>query len=89
MSLRLSRDQSHHGGTTIYPVQRVDAVNVLDNGRAAAKKEKPKRAMIVLLSFFLSGLASSTFVYGMNHYGEDVRWILSVFRGHPTTEQMS
>jgi uncharacterized protein involved in exopolysaccharide biosynthesis len=69
----------------------------MDDGRAAASlpafflagKEKPKRAMIVLLSFFLSGLASSTFVYGMNHYGEEVRWILSVFRGHPTTEQMS
>jgi hypothetical protein len=80
MSLRLSRDQSHHGGTTIYPVQRVDAVNVMDEARPAAKKERPKRSVIVLTSLFLSFFGMVVFVLMDYRYGSVIKQLLGNMR---------
>lgn len=64
----------------IEEIKNIPLINVMDPARPAAKKDKPKRAFIVLVSFFLSALGSFAYVVTMNHYAGRVRQLLSVFR---------
>lgn len=56
----------------IEEIKNVPIVNVMDVGRPAAKKEKPKRGIIVLASFFLSLCAGIGFVYIRFKYGKKI-----------------
>ena len=56
----------------IEEIKNVPIVNVMDAGRPAAKKEKPKRGVIVVMSFVLSLFAGAGFVYGKSVYGEKI-----------------
>jgi len=54
----------------IEEIKNIPIVNIMDSGRPAAKKEKPKRSIIVLTSFFLSLFGVMGFVYLKHRYGE-------------------
>jgi uncharacterized protein involved in exopolysaccharide biosynthesis len=70
----------------IEEIKNVPIINVLDEARPAAKKDKPRRAVMVLVTFFLSALGSVAYVFTMNHYGEQVGRVFSVFSGRSAKE---
>ena len=61
----------------IEEIKNIPIVNVMDAGRPAAKKEKPKRAIIVVFSFVLSLFAGIGFVYIKFKYGDKISLIQS------------
>lgn len=71
----------------IEEIKNIPLINVMDAARPAAKKDKPQRAVIVLVSIFLSALGSFVYVVAMNHYGEQVQQVFSVFRSPPSSPE--
>jgi len=65
----------------IEEIKNVPIINVMDPARPAAKKAKPKRAIIVLSLFFLSAFVSVLYVIVVNRYNEDLRRVVEVFSG--------
>ena len=64
----------------IEEVKNIPVINVMDSARAPAKKDKPKRAIIVLSVFFLSffGVVGYT---GLQHlYGVQILTIVKKLR---------
>jgi uncharacterized protein involved in exopolysaccharide biosynthesis len=57
--------------TKIEEIKNIPIVNVMDAGRSAAKKERPRRAIIVSISFLLSVFGGMSFVYLRHRYGEE------------------
>jgi uncharacterized protein involved in exopolysaccharide biosynthesis len=56
--------------TKIEEIKNIPIVNVMDAGRPAAMKEKPKRRIIISVSFLLSIFAGIGFVYLKHKHGE-------------------
>ena len=63
----------------IEEIKNIPIINVMDDGRAAARKEKPKRATIVLVSVFLSVAASMVYVIAVHRYDEPLKKMGQVF----------
>ncbi len=69
----------------IEEIRNTPIINVLDYGRPAAKKEWPKKGVIVLTAFFLSLLGASGYLYGREQYGMKFiqmkkDWVAAVLR---------
>ena len=64
----------------IEEVKNIPVINVMDAARAAAKKEKPKRSIIVLTVFFLSCIGSVGYVVVQAQYGEKIISMLAAVR---------
>ena len=54
----------------IEEIKNIPIVNIMDAGRPAARKEKPKRSVIVFVSFFLAAFGVMSFVYLQNRYAD-------------------
>jgi len=63
----------------IEEIKNIPIINVMDDGRAAARKEKPKRAVMVLTAFFLSVALGMLYVVVVNRYRESVEKVTQVF----------
>ncbi len=61
----------------IEEIKNIPIINVLDEGRAAAKKESPKRSIIIATTLFLSLMLSGAYVLLKNQYGEMIRRFLA------------
>ncbi len=66
--------------TKIEEIKNIPIVNIMDAGRPAAKKEKPKRSIIVLTSFFLALFGGMGFVYLKHRYGEKIVTVRSFLK---------
>lgn len=64
----------------IEEIKDIPVINILDPARPAAKKDKPTRSVIVLLSFFFSFLGSIFYKVIIYNYGPDIVDLLNVFR---------
>jgi uncharacterized protein involved in exopolysaccharide biosynthesis len=64
----------------IEEIKNIPIVNVMDAGRAAASREKPKRRIIVLFSLVLSFFGAMGFVYVRHKYGERIFAVRSVLK---------
>jgi uncharacterized protein involved in exopolysaccharide biosynthesis len=60
----------------IEEIKNIPIINIMDAGSAAARKERPKRFMILLLSTLFGFIGSVSYVIGMSRYGDDVREML-------------
>lgn len=60
----------------IEEIKNIPIINIMDAGSAAAKKERPKRLMIVFMSTLFAFLGTVGYVFGMSRYGDDVRELL-------------
>jgi uncharacterized protein involved in exopolysaccharide biosynthesis len=56
----------------IEEIKNIPIVNIMDEGRAAAKKDKPKRGVIVAVSFFLGLFGAIGFAYVKFQYREKI-----------------
>jgi len=61
-------------------IKNIPIVNIMDSGRPAALKEKPKRGIIVSISFLLSLFGSMGFVYLKHRYGEKITAVRSFLK---------
>ncbi|MGA7161817.1 MAG: Wzz/FepE/Etk N-terminal domain-containing protein [Bacteroidota bacterium] len=61
-------------------IKNIPIVNIMDAGRAAVWKEKPKKSIIVLTSFFLSLFGGMAFVYLKHKYREKVAVVRAFFK---------
>ena len=59
--------------TKIEEIKNIPIVNIMDAGRPAALWEKPRKRIIVTVSFLLSLLGGMAFVYLKDSYGEKIR----------------
>ena len=57
----------------IEEIKNVPIINILDAGRAAARKESPRRTVIVVSTFLLSILGACGYILLMQRYGDLVR----------------
>lgn len=64
----------------IEEIKNIPIINVLDPARPPARKENPKRSVIVLLTFFLSAFVSLFLVIVVNRYEAQLSEVLKVFR---------
>ncbi|MGA9407998.1 MAG: Wzz/FepE/Etk N-terminal domain-containing protein [Bacteroidota bacterium] len=64
----------------IEEIKNIPIVNIMDAGRPAAKKEKPRRSIIVFASFFLSFFGGMGFVYLKHKYGEKIVAVQSLLK---------
>lgn len=64
----------------IEEIKTVPIVSVMDQARPAAKKERPRRSMIVLTAFFLSIAASMMYVAMANRYQNSFERMVHVFQ---------
>ena len=60
----------------IEEVKNIPVINVMDAARAPAKKDKPKRATIVLSVFFLSFFGAVGFSIVRQQFGEQISFIV-------------
>ena len=72
MQRSLPNSKKQYEIAKIEEIKNIPIVNVMDAGRPAAKKEKPKRAIIVVFSFVLSLFAGIGFVYIKFKYGDKI-----------------
>jgi uncharacterized protein involved in exopolysaccharide biosynthesis len=56
----------------IEEIRTTPIINVMDYGRAAAKKERPKRSIIVLVSMMLAFVGSGSYRVIEQMYGENI-----------------
>jgi uncharacterized protein involved in exopolysaccharide biosynthesis len=64
----------------IEEVRTTPIINVLDKARAAAKKERPKRSLIVLFFFSVGFLVSVSYITLSHFYREQFKRIFRIFR---------
>ncbi len=64
----------------IEEIKNIPIISVMDEARPAAKKERPKRAMIVLTSLFLSLIGGLVYVLVEHRYNDRIANILGVFK---------
>ncbi len=62
-------------------IKNIPIINVLDAARPAAFKDKPKRAVIVLVVFFLAFFGSVGYVLVANWYGGEFKKLMGVVKG--------
>jgi uncharacterized protein involved in exopolysaccharide biosynthesis len=63
----------------IEEIKNIPIINVMDPARPAARKERPKRRVIVLTFFSLSLLGSLLYVVGRNRYADEVKKVAYIF----------
>ena len=56
----------------IEEIKNIPLISVMDYARPAAKKDKPKRSIIVLTSLLLSFLGSACYVFVREEYGKQI-----------------
>ena len=61
----------------IEEIKNIPIINVMDPGRPAARKERPKRIAIVVTTFLLSLIASVGYVLVANQYEQQIRNFLT------------
>ena len=64
----------------IEEVKNIPVINVMDSARAPAKKDKPKRAAIVLTTFFLSLIGCVAYISLNNQFKQQIYRIANKFR---------
>jgi uncharacterized protein involved in exopolysaccharide biosynthesis len=64
----------------IEEIKNIPIINVMDAGMASAHKERPKRRLIVLVSFVLSLIGSAGFVFIRQRYSARIHDYLVLFR---------
>lgn len=64
----------------IEEIKNIPIINVMDEARPAARKERPKRAIIVLTSLFLSLIGGLGYVLVAHRYKAPITNMLGVFR---------
>ena len=64
----------------IEEVKNIPVINVMDSARAPAKKDKPKRAIIVLSVFFLSFFGSIAYLLIRNQFGGQISALITKLR---------
>jgi uncharacterized protein involved in exopolysaccharide biosynthesis len=69
----------------IEEIKNVPIVNVMDAGRAAARKERPQRSVIVIVFFFLSLFGGIGFVYIKFYYGEKIAMVRTFLTSKSTS----
>jgi uncharacterized protein involved in exopolysaccharide biosynthesis len=63
----------------IEEVRTMPVINVLDLARSAVYKDRPRRSLIVIVTFFLAIVGALGYVVGNKHYRNDiVKWINKV-----------
>ena len=56
----------------IEEIKNIPIINIMDAGRAAARKERPKRSTIVVAAFFLSLVTAFGYMLVADRYGREV-----------------
>ena len=64
----------------IEEVKNIPVINVMDSARPPAKKDKPKRATIVLSVFFLSFFSSVGYTIVKHQYGGQISSVVDKIR---------
>lgn len=64
----------------IEEIKTVPVINVLDYPRAAGKKDKPKRALITIVTFFFSFTGSCFYVIIREKFETEIRDFFSIFK---------
>ena len=64
----------------IEEVKNIPVINVMDPARTPAKKDKPKKAIIVLTIFFLSFVGSAGYIIVQQQYGAQISGIIMKLR---------
>lgn len=64
----------------IEEIKNIPIINIMDDGKAAASKESPKRSIIVAVTFFLSLMGGIGFVFVRQRYGAQFQGYLDLFR---------
>jgi uncharacterized protein involved in exopolysaccharide biosynthesis len=64
----------------IEEIKNIPIINIMDPGRPAARKERPKRIAIVFTTFLLSLIASVGYVLVANQYKQQIRSFLTLVR---------
>jgi len=71
----------------IEEIKNIPIINVLDAAKPAAFKDKPKRAMIVLVVFFLAFVGSIGYVLVVDKYTGEFKKLIGVMRTKGVTEK--
>jgi len=64
----------------IEEIRNLAIINVMDEARPSGVREKPKRAQIVILWFFLSLVGSIGYVIVVDRYRDTIKELLGFFR---------
>lgn len=64
-----------------------NGVNVMDTARQAARKDQPRRSVIVLSSFAISLLGMATVVFVQHRYMDSIMEVVDNFRSKETVPQ--
>lgn len=64
----------------IEEIKNVPIINVLDEGKAAAKKNNPKRIVFTIIGLFLGFFFYCVYIVVNHQYGNDVKKYLGIFR---------
>ncbi|HTX18898.1 MAG TPA: hypothetical protein VMG34_09575 [Bacteroidota bacterium] len=64
----------------IEEIKNIPIINVLDPGRPAARKERPRRSIIVIDTFFISLIGAVGYVYFRRKYAVQIEHSLLAFR---------
>ena len=64
----------------IEEIKNIPIINVMDPGRPAARKERPKRIAIVFSTFLFSLVASTGYVFAASRYEQQMRSFLTLVR---------
>jgi uncharacterized protein involved in exopolysaccharide biosynthesis len=69
----------------IEEIKNIPIINILDAGRAAANKESPKRAVIVVITFLLATSAACGYVLLLTKYRKYIRGFVERVRARGTS----
>jgi uncharacterized protein involved in exopolysaccharide biosynthesis len=66
----------------IEEIKNVPIINVMDEARPSTRKERPKRATIVITVLLMGAIASVGYVLLLNRYGEEVAGMFTNLKGN-------
>jgi uncharacterized protein involved in exopolysaccharide biosynthesis len=67
----------------IEEIKNIPIINVMDAARPAVKKDRPRRANIVITFFLISACGSLLYVIARNRYNQEFRRVMYVFKRKP------
>jgi uncharacterized protein involved in exopolysaccharide biosynthesis len=69
----------------IEEIKQISTINILDEGRAPVKKERPRRATNAAIAFLLTLVGASSFYAVRSLYGDRIREHVKSFRQQSLT----
>lgn len=67
--------------TKIEEIKNIPIISIMDAARPAARRERPRRTVIVLSTFLIALVCACGVVYSVNRLGEPLESLLKSFRG--------